>query len=272
MGILTESFELSNGNSIPKLGFGTWQTPNDVAPQAVETALKVGYRHLDTAHAYRNEAGVGQGLKASGLARDEVFVTTKVRAEFKTYDQAKQSIEQSLAALDAEYIDLLLIHAPRPWAEMGSTSGKTYFDENVAVWQAMEEAYQRGDVKAIGISNFQIPDIENLVGRCEVSPVANQIQVNIGFPQADLVAYCQQKSILVEAYSPIATGALLDNPGIQAVAGKYGKSVAQVCIRWALQKGCLPLPKSVHEQYIRQDADVDFEIAPDDMAALDALA
>jgi len=270
MSILTEYFELGNGNKIPKLGFGTWQTPNEVAPVAVEAALKIGYTHIDTAHAYENEAGVGQGLKASGVPRDKVFITTKVRAEFKSYDRAKQSIAESLAALDAGYIDLLLIHAPKPWAEMESGTNR-YFDENVAVWQAMEEAYQRGDVRAIGVSNFQVDDIENLTSRCEIAPAANQIEVNIGYPEADLVAYCQQHGILVEAYSPIATGALLGDPGIKAVADKYGKSVAQVCIRWVLQKDCLPLPKSVHEEYIRQNTEVDFEISADDMAVLDGL-
>jgi len=271
MSILTEYFELGNGNPIPKLGFGTWQTPNEVAPEAVETALRLGYRHIDTAHAYRNEAGVGQGLKASGLPRDQVFITTKVRAEYKSYDQAKTSIEQSLAALDAGYIDLLLIHAPKPWPEMGSNSGSRYFDENVAVWQAMEEAYQRGDVRAIGVSNFQVVDIENLTSRCEIVPAANQIRMNIGFPAADLAAYCHEQGILVEAYSPIATGALLTSADIKAVADRYGKSVAQVCIRWVLQKDCLPLPKSVHEAYIQENAEVDFEISADDMAVLDGL-
>jgi len=272
MTVLTEYFELGNGNPIPKLGFGTWQTPNAVAPEAVTTALRLGYRHIDTAHAYGNEAGVAQGLKASGLVRDQVFITTKVRAEFKSYDQAVQSIAESLAALDTAYVDLLLIHAPKPWAEMGGRSDAMYFDQNVAVWQALEEAYQRGDARALGVSNFQVADLENITSRCEIAPAANQIEVNIGYPEADLVAYCQQRGILVEAYSPIATGGLLDHAGIKAVADKYGKSVAQVCLRWVLQKDCLPLPKSVHEAYIRQNTEVDFEISADDMATLDGLS
>jgi len=270
MSILTEYVELSNGVKIPKLGFGTWQTPNEDAPAAVASALEIGYIHIDTARAYRNEAGVGQGLRASGVPRDQVFITSKVAAEYKSYEEAKASIETSLRELDASYIDLLLIHAPKPWPEM-ATGTKRYFDENLAVWRAMEEAYQRGDVKAIGVSNFQIDDITNITGHCDVMPVANQIRFHIGHTQAELTAYCQSNGIVVEAYSPLGTGRLLGNQAIAAVADRLQKSVAQVCIRYTLQKGCVSLPKSVHQRYIAENADVDFEIPAQDMAELDGI-
>ncbi|MCL2490851.1 MAG: aldo/keto reductase [Propionibacteriaceae bacterium] len=271
MGVLQEHFTLDNGVLIPKVGFGTWQTPDDVAPQAVLTALRVGYTHIDTARAYQNEAGVGKGIRAAGATREEVFVTTKVPAQMKTYAEAKESIETSLAQLQMSQVDLLLIHAPRPWQEMFTPGAPRYFDENAAVWKALEEAYQDGRARAIGVSNFQIDDIENITSRCDIAPLADQIRFHIGHTQEELVEFCQASGILVEAYSPIATGKLLDDPSIAVVASRLGKSVAQVCIRYALQKGTLPLPKSVHEQFIIEDAHVDFEISPDDMAALDSI-
>ncbi|MCL2471342.1 MAG: aldo/keto reductase [Propionibacteriaceae bacterium] len=272
MGVLSEHFYLANGVSIPKLGFGTWQTPNDVAPAAVRTALGAGYTHLDTARVYQNEEGVGEGLRTSGISRDEVFVTTKVPADVKTYEQATASITSSLELLAVETLDLVLIHAPRPWTEMFARStGKMYFEENVAVWAAMEEAYQRGDVRAIGVSNFDIDDIENITHQCSVAPMVNQIRFHVGYTQPEVVAYCQGHDILVEAYSPLGTGRMLNDPGIAAVAARQGCTVAQVCIRYALEKGTLPLPKSVHDEYIIDNTKVDFVLSDQDMAELDAI-
>jgi len=271
MTILTQYYTLSNGVQIPKLGFGTWQTPNEVAPGAVRTALGVGYTHIDTARAYRNEDGVGQGLRASGLDREQVFITTKVPAEAKSYRDAKSAIETSLDQLKTDYLDLVLIHAPKPWPQMFTEGAKRYFDENIAVWRALEEAHERGDIKAIGVSNFAIDDIENISEHCDYVPLVNQINFHVGHTQDELVAYCQTHDILVEAYSPIATGKLLGNPQIAVVGAAHGKSVAQVCIRYALQKGCLPLPKTVHDEYIEQNTQVDFELSSDDMATLDAV-
>ena len=274
MGVLSEHYELNNGVLIPKLGFGTWQTPNEVAPAAVQTALRVGYTHIDTAGAYHNEEGVGEGIRASGIPREKIFVTTKVQAEFKSYGQAKAGIENSLSELKVGPIDLLLIHAPKPWPEMFTDTGadKEYLDENIAVWMAMEEAYERGDVKAIGVSNFSISDIENLIEHCSITPMVNQIRFHVGHTQDELVSYCQATGILVEAYSPLGTGRLLKDPAIEAVAEKVGHSVAQVCIRYDLQKGCLPLPKSVHDEYIESNTHVDFEISDEDMATLDSIS
>ncbi|MDR0284022.1 MAG: aldo/keto reductase [Propionibacteriaceae bacterium] len=270
MGVLSEHFTLVNGVTIPKLGFGTWQTPNDGASAAVQSALRAGYTHIDTARGYENEAGVGAGIRASGLPRDAVFVTTKVPAQMKSYDEAKAAIARSLAELQMASVDLLLIHAPKPWPEMPD-GPHPYFEENVAVWRALEEAYAAGQARSIGVSNFQIADIENVTAHCTVAPMANQIRFHIGYTQPDLVAYCQAHNILVEAYSPIGTGRLLGNATIAQVGEKYGKSVAQVCIRYALEKGTLPLPKSVHDAYIAANTDIDFELTPADMATLDAL-
>jgi len=271
MGVLSERLALSNGTTIPKLGFGTWQTPDDAAAAAVQTALRVGYTHIDTARAYGNESGVGKGLAASGVPRDGVFVTTKVPAEIKTYDAARDSIATSLRELALDHVDLLLIHAPRPWSKMFTAGAPRYFDENVAVWKALEEAYEAGLARAIGVSNFAIDDITNITSRCHVTPMVNQILFHIGYTQAELVTFCQERNILVEAYSPLGTGDLLGHHGIAAVASRVGQSVAQVCIRYALQKGTVPLPKAVHDDFIAQDAQVDFVLSDDDMAELDGI-
>ncbi|MCL1841995.1 MAG: aldo/keto reductase [Propionibacteriaceae bacterium] len=271
MSVLEEHFTLSNGHQIPKLGFGTWQTPQNVAPGAVRAALKAGYTHLDTARAYRNEDGVGQGLRDSGVPREQVFVTTKVPADAKSYEDAKAEIAQSLELLQTGWIDLLLIHCPRPWAKFRDLSNR-YFPENLAVWRAMEEAVKAGQVRSIGVSNFEIDDITNITDHAEIAPVVNQIEYHIGCTPDELVAYCQSHGILVEAYSPIATGELLSNPAVAQVAGRCGVSVAQVCIRYALQKGTLPLPKSTHPEFIEQNTQVDFTISDADMTMLDAIA
>jgi len=271
MTVLTEHFNLSNGVPIPKLGFGTWQTPNDLAPEAVRAALRLGYRHIDTARAYQNEEGVGKGLRVPGVARDQVFITSKIPAECKTYDEAKAALETSLSQLNAGPLDLLLIHAPRPWPLMFTHTAHRYHKENIEVWHVLEEAYHRGDARAIGVSNFCIDDIENLTKNCEVIPMANQIRFHVGHTQNDVVAYCQARGILIEAYSPLGTGRLLHTAEIEAVASRYDRSVAQICIRYALQKKCLPLPKSVHEDYIAENSQVDFEISDEDMDILDAV-
>ena len=272
MNVLDQDFVLSNGITIPKLGFGTWQIPNDQVVNAVRLALKHGYRHIDTASAYQNEEGVGHAIRESGIERNGIFITTKVPAECKSYAEAKAIISQSLKNLNLGYIDLLLIHSPKPWSELFSGSNKTYFEENAAVWKAMEEAYADGIVKAIGVSNFEIQDIENINKRCTVTTMVNQIKYHIGYTQNDLVAFCQSNGILVEAYSPIATGKLLKNNDIAAIAKKYEKSLPQLCIRYVFQKGTLPLPKSTHEEYIIQDSQIDFEISPSDMGYLDDLS
>jgi len=270
--VLDEFYKLNNGQRIPKIALGTWQTPNDVAATAVATAIEAGYRHIDTAIAYENEAGVGVGLKAAlkstGIHRESIFITTKIPAEVKNYDDAVRCIQESMDRLDAFHIDMMLVHAPRPWAEMGSTSGNRYFKENLEVWKALEEAYEAGKLRAIGVSNFEMDDLNNLLAGSRVVPAVNQIRVHIGHVPTELIDFCEQSGILVEAYSPNATGRLLKVPEVCAMAEKYHVSVPQLASRFVLQLGLLPLPKSVHEERIRQNAKLDFEINSNDMASL----
>lgn len=270
--VLEEFYKLNNGQRIPKIALGTWQTPNDVAATAVSAAIEDGYRHIDTAIAYENETGVGAGLKAAlqstGIHRESIFITTKIPAEVKNYDGAVRCIQESMDRLDAFHIDMMLIHAPRPWAEMDSTSGNRYFKENIEVWKALEEAYEAGKIRAIGVSNFEIDDLNNIMAGGRVIPAVNQIRVHIGHVPTELIDFCEQNGILVEAYSPNATGRLLKVPEVCAMAEKYHVSVPQLASRFVLQLGLLPLPKSVHEDRIRQNAKLDFEINSNDMAKL----
>ena len=270
--VLDEFYKLNNGQRIPKIALGTWQTPNDIAAQVVATAIDAGYRHIDTAIAYENESGVGIGiknaLKATGIHRESIFVTTKIPAEVKSHDEAVRCIQESMDRLDCYHIDMMLIHAPRPWAEMDKPLANRYFKENVEVWKALEDAYESGKIRAIGVSNFGIEDLNNIMAGGRVIPAVNQIRVHIGHVPTDLIDFCEQAGILVEAYSPNATGRLLKVPEVCAMAEKYHVSVPQLASRFVLQLGLLPLPKSVHEERIRQNAKLDFEINSNDMAAL----
>ena len=270
---LKETFTFSNGLEIPAIGLGTWQMSPEEAEQMTAYALNNGYIHIDTARTYGNEEGVGKGMKASGVNREDFFLTTKVSAFSKTYDEAKKDIEDSLTALDTEYLDLVIIHAPRPWDKMHSDGPieKLYFEENLQVWRALEEAYEAGKVKAIGVSNFEIDDLVNLLENVKIKPMLNQIKYHIGFRDEQLVQYCQENDIIVEAYSPIGTGKLLNNPDIQTIADKYNKSTAQIAIRYCYQKGLVVLPKSVHEEYISENAKINFEISIKDMDTLNRL-
>jgi diketogulonate reductase-like aldo/keto reductase len=268
MPALTDTFTLANGVEIPKIGFGTWQIPDgSAAYDAVTAALQAGYRHIDTARAYGNEASVGRAVRDSGLPRDQIFVTTKLPAEVKDYDHAVASFARTEQALDLGPADLYLIHAPWPWTEIG----KDCRAGNIAVWRAMEEFYAAGRVRSIGVSNFTGEDIESLLSESTVTPLVNQIRYFIGHTQADVTAYCTEHHILVEGYSPLATGAILDNPEVGAIAEKYDRSVAQLCIRYPLEHDVLPLPKSTTPSRIIENADVDFTISAEDLAALDAL-
>ncbi|MDD1332535.1 aldo/keto reductase [Lactobacillus delbrueckii] len=265
---LEDTYELANGVKIPVIGFGTWQTPDgDVAQEAVETALNAGYRHIDTAAAYGNEASVGRAIKRSGVKRSDLFVTSKLWNGSHSYEGAKTAIDDSLLKLDTDYLDLYLIHWPNPvairdhWAE-----------GNAEAWRAMEEAVQAGKIRAIGVSNFRRHHLEALLKTAEIKPVVNQICLNPNDLQAEVTAANKEYDLLSEAYSPLGTGGLLGNETIKAVGSKYGKSSAQILIRWSLQHNFLPLPKSVHPDYIKANAEVfDFALTADDMAKLDGL-
>ncbi|WP_144764758.1 aldo/keto reductase [Curtobacterium sp. 9128] len=268
MPALTDTFTMANGLHIPKIGFGTWQIPpGSEAYDATRVALDAGYRHIDTAAAYGNEASVGEAVRDSGVPRDEVFITTKLPAEIKTAAGARDAFAASAAALDLGVVDLYLIHAPWPWSDMGSD----HRAGNVEVWKVFEELLDAGKTRSIGVSNFVVADLEHLLEHTDVVPHADQIRWFVGNTQDDTTAFCAEHDILVEGYSPLATGGLLSNGAIQEIAAKYEKTVAQVAIRYLLEKDVLPLPKSTTPSRIAENADVDFVLAAEDVAALDAL-
>lgn len=268
MGILTDTYILNTGAKIPKVGLGTWQTPDgDIAYQAVLSALGAGYRHIDTARVYGNESSVGRAIKDSNIPRKEIFLTTKLPAEIKDASKVADTFQISLTTLGTDYVDLYLIHAPWPWQNRGAD----YTEENIQVWQEMEKIYRSGQAKAIGVSNFNVHDLTAILENSKIVPAANQIRWFIGYTEDDITSLSKDKGVLVEAYSPLATGKILDNDQLKKMAEKYGKTVAQISIRYCLQHGTLPLPKSTHDEFIVQNADVDFEIAAEDMATLDAL-
>jgi diketogulonate reductase-like aldo/keto reductase len=264
---LKTTLTLSNGVIVPLLGFGTWQIPDgEAAYTATLAALAAGYRHIDTAAAYRNEASVGRAIKDSGIPRSEIFITTKLESHLKNYEQTLIEFEQSRQRLGVDYIDLYLIHAPWPWSEW--RTNPDYSQGNIAAWKAMEELYQAKKIRAIGVSNFEISHLEKLFAGIHVLPHANQIPLWIGRPQKELRAYCGQKGIAIEAYSPLATGRIFKSDLLQTMAKKYNKTPAQVAIRFTVELGAITLPKSTHPERIRENADLDFKISQADMATL----
>lgn len=267
--ILQDTYTLANGVEIPKVGLGTWMIPNDSAGQAVEAAVAHGYRHIDTAQAYANEAGVGDGVRASGVSREQIFVTTKLAAEVKSYDEAVQAIDSSRKALGLDVIDLMLIHSPQPWRQFGDED--RFLEGNRAAWRALEKAYEAGKLRAIGVSNFQKVDLENILSTCSVKPMVNQVLAHIGKTPTELIAYATGEGILTEAYSPIGHGVLLEHEAVARMAEKYGVSVPQLSIRYTLELGLLPLPKTANPAHMKDNAGVDFAISDADMAILRGL-
>jgi diketogulonate reductase-like aldo/keto reductase len=261
--ILEEKFTLSNGVEIPKLGLGTWFINNNDVVRAVKDAAKIGYRHIDTAQAYQNEAGVGEGIRACGVSREEMFVTTKLAAEVKSYKEAVASIDTSLKTVGLDYIDLMIIHSPTPWQKFHSSD--RHFEGNREAWKALEEAYSAGKLRAIGLSNFEKADIENILNSCTVKPMVNQILAHISNTPKELIQYNQEKGILVEAYSPFGHGELFKNQEVVAIAEKYKVSISQLAIRYCLQLDLLPLPKTANPQHMKINSEVDFNINEEDM-------
>ena len=264
--ILQETYMLSGGVKIPKLGLGTWLIPDGETAAAVKSAIEIGYRHIDTAQAYANERGTGEGIRSCGIPREDIFVTTKVAAELKDYASAAASIDESLIKLGLDYIDLVIIHCPQPWKEF--RGAKRYFKENKEVWKALEDAYVTGKVKAVGVSNFLVDDLQNILEDCRIKPMVNQILLHIGETPHELLSFCKEQGILVEAYSPIAHGAALKNAQVAEVAARYGVTVPQLCIQYTLQLGAVSLPKSSNPDHIRSNVQLDFTIADEDMAML----
>lgn len=266
---MNEFFELSNGLKIPKVGLGTWLIDNDKVEEVVECALEAGYRHIDTAQAYGNEEGVGKAIRKSNIARQDLFITSKIAAEAKTYQEAYDSINETLNKMGLDYLDLMIIHSPQPWQEFRDDN--RYFKENKEVWKALETAYQEGKVKAIGVSNFLKDDLENILTSCQIKPMVNQILTHISNTKTELIKFCKENDILVEAYSPIAHGAILKNENIIAMANKYNVSVARLCIRYIIQLGLVALPKASSKEHLIDNLKVDFEISEEDMEVLKAI-
>lgn len=267
--MLNETVALLNGVHIPKLGLGTWMIKDEKVVQVVKDALKVGYRHIDTAAAYRNERGVGRGIKESDVDRKDIFVTTKLEGDIKNYEEAVKAIDESLERLDMKYIDLMIIHSPQPWANF--RDGNHYFEGNLEAWRALEEAYEAGKLRAIGVSNFEQIDLENLINNGKIKPMVNQILAHITNVPTDVIEYSQRQGIVVEAYSPIAHGAILDHPVVKEIAETYAVSPAQLSIRYVLQLDTVALPKTSNKEHMKSNADVDFVISEEDMAVLTHL-
>ncbi len=261
-------YKLKNGVTVPQVGFGTWQIEEgELAFNAVKTALEVGYRHIDTAAVYGNEVSVGNAINESNLKREEVFVTSKLWNSDRGYEETLKAFEVSLKKLNLEYMDLYLLHWPA-----NAKQFENWREINASSWKALEKLYDEGKVKAIGVSNFLKEHLEALLPFATIKPMVNQIEFHPGFMQEDTIALCEKELILIEAWSPLGSGRMLDNEVLIEIAKKYNVSVAQLCIRWILQKGHLPLPKSVTPERIKNNLDVySFTISDEDVNRIDAL-
>ena len=262
------SYILSNGVEIPSIGYGTWQMSNGEETAAVvANALRIGYRHIDTAAAYGNEASVGEAILRSGVPRKEIFLTSKLANPDHGYEATKAAFEKSLKLLRTDYLDLYLIHWPNP-----ISCRECWREANAGSWRAIEENYRAGRIRAIGVSNFFRRHLEALYETAEILPMVNQMSLSPGQPQREIAAYSRAKGMLLEAYSPLGTGRVLQTPELKIYAEKYGRTEAQVCLRWSLQMGYLPLPKSTNEARMKQNLQLfDFEITPEDVEELAKL-
>lgn len=261
-----EHFTLKNGVKIPAIALGTWQMRGDVCKGAVLNAIRAGYRHIDTASAYQNEVEIGQALRESGIPREELFITSKVWNDARGYNSTLSAFEASLERLGLDYLDLYLIHWP--------ASASRYEDwesVNLSTWSALCELYRTGRVRAIGVSNFMPHHLRALI-ESEITPMVNQIELHPGLLQLKTLEVCRENDILVEAWSPLGEGKMLQNPTLLEIASKYEVSVAQLCIRWCLQNGALPLPKSKNPNRILENLRaLDFEISSEDMAQINIM-
>lgn len=261
---------LANGVEVPQLALGTWLIDDSAAAAAVKAAIKLGYRHIDTAQAYGNERGVGEGVKDSGIAREEIFVTSKVAAEHKDYKSAAEGIDETLHKTGLDYLDLMIIHSPQPWNKVNQSDDR-YTEGNREAWRALEDAYKAGKLRAIGVSNFLQGDIDSLWETAQTKPMVNQVLCHISNSPLDLIDYCTKKGMVMEAYSPVAHGEALKNQVIADMAKKYGVSIPQLCIRFDIQLGMIVLPKTADPEHMKQNADVDFIISDEDMQALKTI-
>lgn len=265
---LTDSYVLNNGVKIPCIGFGTWQTPDgETCYNVVKEALAVGYRHIDTAAVYGNEVSVGKAIKESGVPRSEIFLTTKLWNTEHGYETAKAAFNESLKRLETDYLDLYLIHWPNP-----KKFRDCWVEKNAESWKAFEELYEEGKIRSIGISNFMVRHMEPLMETVKIVPAVNQIRLCPGETQDETVEYCRKHDILLQAYSPLGTGKIFEVPEMQDLAAKYKKSIAQICIKWSLQMGFLPLPKTANVSRVKENTEVfDFELSDEDVKFLAGL-
>ena len=265
--VIKDTLTLRNGVVVPLLGFGTWQIKDgEDAYASTLAALTAGYRHIDTAAAYRNESSIGRAIKDSGIPRDQLFITTKLESHLKNYEQTFIEFEQSRQRLGVDYIDLYLIHAPWPWSEW--QTNPDYSQGNIAAWKAMEVLYKDKKVRSIGVSNFEISHLEKLFQGIDLLPHVNQIPLWIGRPQKALRAFCSEKEIAIEAYSPLATGRIFKLDLLQPLANKYKKTPAQIAIRFTIELGAITLPKSTNPKRIIENGELDFKLDRDDLLAL----
>jgi hypothetical protein len=267
MTVALDTFTLKNGVTMPCLGFGTYNTSDEDARRVVLDALQVGYRLIDTAAIYENEAGIGKALAEGGVAREELFVTSKVWNTHRGYDKTMESFNASMERLGLEYLDLFLIHWPANEKQFGNQTELI----NADTWRALEDLYNAGKVRAIGLSNFKPHHIEGLMKHATIEPVVNQIEFYPGRMQEETLQYCLDRGMIVEAWSPLGRGKTLTNEAIAEIGARYGKSNAQVCLRWLIQLGMLPLPKSGNPERMKQNLEVfDFELTAEEMAIIAA--
>ena len=265
---LVDTFKLANEIGIPCVGFGTWQIKDGQdAVDAVTKAIQLGYRHIDTASIYGNEASVGTAIRNCGVPRSELFITSKLWNSNKTYDQALQAFDESMKKLKLDVLDLYLIHWPSV-KHIDANWERT----NSEKWRALERLYQEGRIRAIGVSNVLPHHLQPLMERAAVMPMVNQLEIHPGHPQTETVAFCKAHGILAEAWSPLACGKILEVPELKAIAASLSKTPAQLCLRWCIQNGVLPLPKSVSTSRMSENAALfDFAISPEDMQTLNNL-
>ncbi|RDU22354.1 aldo/keto reductase [Anaerosacchariphilus polymeriproducens] len=265
---LQDCYTLNNGVEIPCLGLGTWKVPFEQVVPAVKEAIKIGYRHIDTATSYGNEAGVGQAIQECGVPREQLFITSKLWNPHQGYESTHEAFQRTLNELGLDYLDLYLIHWP-----IGKEFPKEQWKElNQATWKAFEELYEAGKIRAIGVSNFLPHHLENLMESAKIQPMVDQLEIHPGMLQENAVSYAKEKNMLVEAWSPLSTGKLFELKELKDLASKYNRTVAQVCLRWNLQKGHLPIPKTVTPSRMIENSKIfEFSISPEDMKLIDEL-